>query len=250
MGNMAQLEYVIRGVKRMAQVRTRVRLPITLEVLKGLKRVWQKLPNQRDASMLWAAATLCFFGFLRTGEVVVPTESTWDPSIHLVYGDLRIDSLQNPQVLEVHVKASKTDPYRKGVHIYLGRASAELCPVAAVLDYMVRRGQQPGPFFVLESGRFLTRERFVKAMREALTSLGYNCSLYAGHSFRIGAATVAAQHGVQDSLIKTMGRWESAAYLRYIRTPKEVLRSVAATMTGGSRRAGEKGPTERTQGGA
>ena len=84
----------------------------------------------------------------------------------------------------------------------------------------------------------------------ALTSLGYNCSLYAGHSFRIGAATVAAQHGVQDSLIKTMGRWESAAYLCYIRTPKEVLRSVAATMTGGSRRAGEKGPTERTQGGA
>ena len=250
MGNMAQLEYVIRGVKRMAQVRTRVRLPITLDVLKGLKRVWQKLPNQRDASMLWAAAMLYFFGFLRTGEVVVPTESTWDPSIHLVYGDLRIDSLQNPQVLEVHVKASKTDPYQKGVHIYLGRASAELCPVVAVLDYMVRRGQQPGPFFVLESGRFLTRERFVKAMREALTSLGYNCSLYAGHSFRIGAATVAAQHGVQDSLIKTMGCWESAAYLRYIRTPKEVLRSVAATMTGGSRRAGEKGPTERTQGGA
>ena len=83
----------------------------------------------------------------------------------------------------------------------------------------------------------------MKAMREALTSLGYNCSLYAGHSFRIGAATVAAQHGVQDSLIKTMGRWESG-------TPKEVLGSVAATMTGGLRRAGEKGPTERTQGGA
>ena len=110
----------------------------------------------------------------------------------------------------------------------------------AVLDYMVRRGQQPGPFFVLESGQFLTKERFVKAMHEALTSLGYNCSLYAGHSFRIGAATVAAQHGVQDSLIKTMGRWESAAYLRYIRTPKEVLGSVAATMTGGSRQQERK----------
>ena len=31
----------------------------------------------------------------------------------------------------------------------------------------------------------------MKAMREALTALGYNCSIYAGHSFRIGAATVA-----------------------------------------------------------
>ena len=133
MGDMSQLEYVIQVVKRMAQVQTRVRLPITPEVLKGLKRVWQKLPNQRDESMQWTAATLCFFGFLRTGEVVVPTESTWDPSRHLVYGDLRIDSLQ---VLEVHIKASKTDPYREGVHIYLGRASAELCLVAAVLEYM------------------------------------------------------------------------------------------------------------------
>ena len=42
----------------------------------------------------------------------------------------------------------------------------------------------------------------MKAMREALTSLGYNCSLYAGHSFRIGAATVAAQHGV-------LGEWDA-----------------------------------------
>ena len=44
-----------------------------------------------------------------------------------------------------------------------------------------------------------------------------------GHSFRIGAATTAAEKGVEDSLIKTLGRWESNAYQTYIRVPREVL---------------------------
>ncbi len=123
------------------------------------------------------------------------------------------------------------DPYRKGVRIYVGWEAEDFCPVAAVLDYMVRRGLRPGPFFMSEDGWGLTRERLVKTMRQALTLLGYDCSRYTGHSFRIGAATVAAQQGIQDSLIRTMGRWERKAYLHYIRTPKEVLCGVAATMT-------------------
>ena len=83
---------------------------------------------------------------------------------------------------------------------------------------MIQRGTGEGPFFTFEDGRWLTRERFVSEVRKALTELGYNCSLYAGHSFRIGAATTAAQRGVQDSLIKTLGRWESTAYMVYMRS--------------------------------
>lgn len=112
--------------------------------------------------MLWVAATLCFFGFLRTGEVVVPADGAFDPLRHLAYGDVRIDDYRNPQSLEVRIKASKTDPYRKGVNIYVGRAAEGLCPVAA--DYMVKHGPQPGPFFLYENGQYLTRERFVKVM--------------------------------------------------------------------------------------
>ncbi len=51
--------------------------------------------------------------------------------------------------------------------------------------------------------------------------------VYAGHSFRIGAATTASYYGIPEALIKTMGRWESAAYLLYIRTPREQLCTVA-----------------------
>ena len=168
-----------------------------------------------------------FFGFLRSGEVVVPSDSGFDTSTHLAHGDVRVDNVRHPSFLEVRIKASKTDPFRQGVSIYLGVTGGEVCPVAAILGYMVLRGQEPGPFFKFANGTFLTRDRFVSAVRSALENRGYRSSLYAGHSFRIGAATTAAQCGLSDALIKTLGRWQSAAYAVYIRTPRDTLCSVA-----------------------
>ena len=66
----------------------------------------------------------------------------------------------------------------------------------------------------------------------ALSAAGYAAKDYAGHSFRIGAATTTACQGVQGSLIKTLGHWESAAYMHYIRTAPEVLFRVAKTLIG------------------
>ena len=231
-GDMPQLEYVSKGAKKMTASRSaRPRLPITPGILRQLRQFWQARPNRHDALMLWAAACMCFFGFLRAGEVVVPSESEYDPSVHLSQGDVRVDSKSSPQYLEVRIKASKTDPFRRGVSVYLGRGFGDLCPVAAILNYMVRRDATAGPFFLFSNGTFLTRERFVTAVRSALAAAGLNSSSYAGHSFRIGAATTAARRGIQDSLIKTLGRWESAAYtIYYIRTPKETLCSVARSL--------------------
>ena len=226
---MVQLEYVLRGVKRTAQVTKRTRLPVTPDILEKLRGTWQHHPNSKEAVMLWAAATMCFFGFLRVGEIVSP-QGAFDAACHLVQGDVRVNDLEDPKFVVVRIKASKTDPFRKGVSVYVGRTGTRLCPVAAILSYMVQRGGTEGPFFRLEDGRGLTRDRFVSEVRNALTRAGLDCSLYAGHSFHIGAATTAARNGVQDSLIKTLGRWESAAYMLYIRTPPEVLCGVASTL--------------------
>ena len=134
--------------------------------------------------------------------------------------------------MQVQIKSSKTDPFRHGVFIYLGRGDSSLCPVVSV--FMVRRGSAPWPFFQFADGRYLTRDRFVSNVHLALQRAGIDRSRYSGHGFRIGAATMAALCGLPDSLIKTLGRWESAAYTVYIRTMRETLCSVTRSLISGS----------------
>ncbi len=76
------------------------------------------------------------------GEAVVPSDSEFDPGTHLMQSDIK------PQWVEVRIKASKTDPFRDGVTLYLGATGKWLCPVAAVLSYLVQRGKREGPLFV------------------------------------------------------------------------------------------------------
>ena len=197
-----------------------------------MRQAWFTELEEDDARMLWAAATMCFFGFLRAGEVVTPTDSSFDPSIHLTVANMSVDSHSAPSYLAVRIKASKTDLFRQGVTIYLGRTNYHICPVAAVLSYLVKRGRTPGPLFTFANGDYLSRDRFVKAVRNAIAASGVDASQFAGHSFRIGAATTAASSGIQDSLIRTMGRWESSAYTLYIRTPRDKISAVAATLVG------------------
>ena len=58
-----------------------------------------------------------------------------------------------------------------------------------------------------------TRGRFVDTVR---TALGVDQQKYCSHSFHIGVATTAAARGIEDSMIKTMGRWDSVVYLQYV----------------------------------
>ncbi len=81
--------------------------------------------------MLWAAACTCFFGFMRSGEMTLPSESAFDPSSHLCVNDISVDDHTAPSIVKLRLKASKTDPFRKGVEIILGRTRNSICPVTA-----------------------------------------------------------------------------------------------------------------------
>ena len=102
----------------------------------------------------------------------------------------------------------------------VGRTGDALCPVSALAQYISMRGCQPGAFFLDTSRKVLTKQRFVERIRELLTTIGLPQHNFAGHIFRIGAATTAAAAGIEDSTIQTLGRWHSAAFLQYIRTPQ------------------------------
>ena len=149
--------------------------------------------------MLWAAACVGYFGFLRAGEFTVPPSETYDSEVHLNLSDLAVDSHNEPTVVRIRIKQSKTDPFRQGVDIYLGRTDSAICPVKALVHYIAIRKPGPGPLFILSMGAPLTRTYLVANFQAALRQAGLEDSKYDRQNFWIGAATTAAQNGLEDT---------------------------------------------------
>lgn len=217
-----RLRRILRGIHRVQGSPSPKRLPISSELL-GVIRQSLDVSSPVHA-MYWAACCIGFFGFLRAGEFTV--NAPFDPNVHLTLDDFQLDSHSVPTVIRLRIKSSKTDPFRQGCFVYLGQGRPPLCPIAASLAYLHLRGPDPGPFFRFSNGCPLSRKQLSTFLQSVLRAAGVS-GQYSGHSFRIGAATTAAQRGIPDHLIKTMGRWSSDAYQTYIRTPVATICGVA-----------------------
>ena len=94
-----------------------------------------------------------------------------------------------------------------------------VCPVATLKCYLEVRPNILGPVFCHFDHKPLTRYQFSAVLKKAINLLDYGIYNFKSHSFRIGMATSLSMEGYSDEQIKIMGRWESNAYLRYIRLP-------------------------------
>ena len=233
-GSMPRLGQVLKGIRRHRAEEgapAMERKPVTPEVLEKLKGSWQKNPGF-DSTMLWAAVCICYFRCCRAGEILALERGPFIPGVHLTFRDVVVDDLDKPRRIKVRIKASKTDPFRKGVDVHLGWTGQSLCPVSALLAYMVRKKEGQGPLFRFVDGRPLTRPLLVEAVRVALENVGASSAGISGHSFRIGAATAAAEGGAEDSIIKDLGRWKSNAFLRYVRRDRSKLAEMSKVLAG------------------
>ena len=95
------------------------------------------------------------------------------------------------------MKASKINPFRQGVTLYVKVKILLLCPVTLILSFMVVRGNRPKPLFIGEDGKYLTREVFVTEVQLALKRAGYPAEEHAGHIFCIAAVQLQKQVGVK-----------------------------------------------------
>ena len=75
--------------------------------------------------------------------MTTPDDGGYDPGAHLSFCDIAVDDPSSPSFLRVRIKQSKTDPFRKGVDLFLGRTGSDICPVAALLGYLACRGSRP-----------------------------------------------------------------------------------------------------------
>ena len=223
---MGKLYYVMRGIRRVHSTgRVKQRLPITPSHLRDMiSFVQNSLFSNYDKAMWKCLILLAFFGLLRVSEYVCPGQRKYDPSINLMPSDVKFCG----DIVYINLKASKTDPFRAGFKVRLVRIGGNLCPVTALIDYIVYRGATVGPLFILSSGEFVTR-KYVSAFINI--SLPRALNLHT-HSFRIGGASAAASCGIPDSAIKILGRWSSDCYRRYIHLSDNVMKEWCTKIAG------------------
>ena len=135
MPRLAQVMKEIKASQAKQGRQAKPHLPITPSILTRIKSFLNKQPEEFDNIMAWAAYTTCFFGFLCAGEISILFDSEYDSGADLSFSEITVDSPTNPTII-----SSKTNPFRKGVDIYLGCTHNSLCPITAMMAYLsVRR---------------------------------------------------------------------------------------------------------------
>ena len=228
---MSRLDRIQAGICRVLASRGKkktTRLPVTPAILERMRRHWAS-SGDRNGQLYWAVSTICYFGFFRLGELLLPTEA--ETRALLKWGDITFNHASQPTLLKVHLHVAKCDQFGEGTDVFMGRTGNTICPIDACLAYVAVRGDSPGPFFMTQESKPLLKPSFVFEVRKALSAVGLPAGDYAGHSFRIGAATAAAAAGIEDSTIQLLGRWNSAAFLSYVRTPRQKLASASTLIS-------------------
>jgi hypothetical protein len=89
------------------------------------------------------------------------------------------------------------------------------------------------PFFSTSTNQrlVLTAESMNKWLKERLCPIyGLNPKRVHTHSLRFAGASTLAAANIPDSVIMKMGRWQSLAFLGYVRLAKEIFARVAAAL--------------------
>lgn len=82
--------------------------------------------------------TLEFFSFLRLWELTCNTKFSPEEDLS-PYDNSFLRSWENLDRTSVHIKISKTDPFRAGQTIVIGKPHLPVCPVQAMMAYLAMR---------------------------------------------------------------------------------------------------------------
>ena len=162
--------------------------------------------------------------FVPGSEFMSPSATHFNPLVHLCFTDV---SFTPEGCLTLHLKSSKTDPYRQGCSLLIAPYRRSVCAVRALRKYLsLHSVSGASPLYVFQSGAYLTRAKVTLTLRTLLRRLSIRTELYVSRSFRISPASTAAEAGLPTWLIQTLRRWSSNCFSLYIRTPPSILQKV------------------------
>ena len=223
---------ILNGVRRVKGDTSKRKLPITLDILKGIF-IKLNLTQSFDRAF-WAACLVGFYSFFRKSNLLVKSHIEFDPSRHLCAKDVQFTT----EGAILTVRWSKVIQFRERLlHIPLPKIpNSPFCPSTALLHLML---ENPVRSFSVPLFRYsfagashipLTYKQFSDKLHHCLGAIGIQPSDYSGHSFRRGGASYALQCGLPTDLIKLQGDWSSNAYERYLHPSFELRKQVAGKM--------------------
>ena len=141
-----------------------------------------------------------FFAFLRIGEIT--------------FSSIRPPPIQIQWMKCMRSWVSKLSLWISSTAIISPLISPQsiFCPVKILLHFLIARAP-----FLFRMMSPVSRSWFSTELSFAIKLCGLNPSVYKGQSFRIGAASHAAERGMSNAQIRILGRWKSKAFLKYIR---------------------------------
>ena len=119
---MPRLDRIQAGVRRVLASRGKkkaTRLPLTPVILERMRQHWASCGDE-NWQLYWATAAICYFGFFRLGELILPTDA---PNRALLnWGDATFDHASQPTLLKIHLHVAKCDQFGEGTDVFIPRA--------------------------------------------------------------------------------------------------------------------------------
>lgn len=193
------------------------RLPITATILKKIVLALDKISLNYNTRLLTRTVfLLAFHAFMRLGELVI--RSPAKANLVLQRSDVSFNSASGKVSAQLILRDFKHNTEKTPVIICLNAGpNAEFCPVRSLMQYVSIFRHQTGPLFQFIDGKPVPASFISLQLQKVVEFIGLNPKFYKGHSFRIGAATHAANQGFSENYIQKLGRWHSNAIRRYIR---------------------------------
>ncbi|XP_006817640.1 uncharacterized protein LOC102807268 [Saccoglossus kowalevskii] len=126
LSNWTNLHRTLQGIKRQHSAPVRNRLPVTISILRTLKNALRHSQSLLpvDQLMMWSAFTIAFFGFLRVSEFTAQSPTNFNEATTMVCSDIHFDQSLNS--LNITIKSSKTNPFRRGQNIIVAASGSSV----------------------------------------------------------------------------------------------------------------------------
>ena len=199
------------------------RLPIQCSLLEMILFEIQRIfDGQYYLELLYKALFgLAYYGLMRVGEITFSDHVLQANDIHLglnkdkilmLYSSKTHSRAMRPQ----NIKITSNIAEKSGFY-----AKRNFCPFDLMHQYLTARVQawsiDKGQLFIFKDGSPVTPEHARGVLRNCLTNLGLDPSLYGMHSLRIGRTTDLIRYNYSLEEVKRMVRWRSNTIYKYIR---------------------------------